>query len=568
MDRRKKLEIMGTSIAMVLILIIIGAALIKKFTPSKQIMELTEYYKLNPGEVMVIMQDKIYDKKALWENGTVYLDYDTVTGMLNKRFYWDGNEKLLSYTTPTEVIKTQADSNAYYVNDKEKEADYPLVTLKGNTAYIAVDFIKQYSDMRYEYYETPDRIVIQYNWGDYLFTRVKKDTKLRNEPSIKGDILVDLKAEDLLTYVDTNEVTKGGFSKVMTEDGIIGYVKNKSVEESYYDTVKSDYKAPEYTHINKKGTVNLVWHQVTNRDANGNLANLLKSTQGVTTVSPTWFKITDNEGSLSSLGDKAYVKKAHSLGVDVWALVDDFNTDVSMSDLLSHTSKREKLIRNLMEEADRYSLDGINIDFENIQEETGIHFIQFIRELSVRCRNKGIVLSVDNYVPTSYTAYYDREEQGAVADYVVIMAYDEHHAGSEESGSVASIGFVENAIKNTLEMVQPDRVIIGIPFYTRQWKETADDSGNISVTSEAYGMATAQALLKDNGIEPKWDDETGQYYGEYEKDGATYKIWLEEEDSIETKLKAIKQAGMAGIACWKLGLEKEDIWDVINKYIK
>lgn len=567
MDKRKRLEILGTSIALVIILVIIGAAVIKKFTPSKEVMELTEYYKLNTNEVMVIMQDKIYDKKALLENGKVYVDYDTVIGMFNKRFYWDDNEKLLSYTTPSEIIKSEADSSSFYVNGEERKADYPVVTVKGNTVYIAAEFVKQYSDMCYEYYESPNRIVIKYNWGDYLFTRVTKETQLRYEPSIKGDILVELKTEELLLYVDTNEVTKEGFSKVMTQDGIIGFVKNKSVAESYYDTVESDFKAPEYTHIRQESPVNLVWHQVTNRDANGNLENLLSKTQGVTTVSPTWFKITDNKGSISSLAARNYVEKAHSLGVKVWALVDDFSTDVSMFELLSHTSNRENLIQNLMAEAKQYNLDGINIDFEKIPQEAGIHYIQFIRELSVQCRKEGIVLSIDSYVPTSYTAYYDREEQGMVADYVIVMAYDEHHAGSEESGSVASIGFVENAIKNILEMVPKEGVIMGIPFYTRQWKEMPDESGNITVTSEAFGMGTAQALLSDNGVEPRWDDETGQYYGEYEKEGATYKIWLEEEDSMEMKLKAIDQAGIAGIAGWKLGLEKEDIWDVIIQYI-
>jgi spore germination protein YaaH len=567
MDKRKRLEILGTSIALVIILVVIGAAVIKKFTPSKEVMELTEYYKLNTDEVMVIMQDKIYDKKALLENGKVYVDYETVIGMLNKRFYWDDNEKLLSYTTPSEVIKSEPDSSSFYVNGEERSSDYPVVTVKENTVYIAAEFVKQYSDMRYEYYESPNRIVIQYNWGDYLFTKVTKETQLRYEPSIKGDILVELKADELLLYVDTNEVTKEGFSKVMTQDGIIGFVKNKSVAESYYDTVDNDFKAPEYSHIRQESPVNLVWHQVTNRDANGNLENLLSKTQGVTIVSPTWFKITDNKGSLSSLAAKNYVEKAHSLGVKVWGLVDDFSTEVSMFELLSHTSNRENLIQNLMAEAKQYNLDGINIDFEKIPQEAGIHYIQFIRELSVQCRKEGIVLSIDSYVPTSYTAYYDREEQGMVADYVIVMAYDEHHAGSEVSGSVASIGFVENAIKNILEMVPKEAVIMGIPFYTRQWKEIPDKSGNITVTSEAFGMGTAQALLSDNGVEPKWDDETGQYYGEYEKDGATYKIWLEEEDSMDMKLKAIDQADIAGIAGWKLGLEKEDIWDVIIQYI-
>ncbi len=567
MDKRTKHAIIGTSIALVLIAIIIGAALVKRFTPSNEVMELTEYYKLDADEVMIIMQDKIYDEKALLKDGKVYLDYDTVIGILNKRFYWDTNEKILSYTTPTEVIKTEADSTVYYINKDKLEADYPIVTIKDNVVYLSADFVEEYSDMRYEYYGTPNRIVIQYKWGDYLFTTVKKATQLRYEPSIKSDILLQLEPDEFLTYADTSEAIKDGFSKVMTKDGIIGYVRNKHVAESDYETLKSDYIAPEYTHIEKDETIKLVWHQVTNMDANNNLTNLLNKTQGVTTVSPTWFKVIDNKGAITSLADKNYVEKAHDLGVEVWALVDDFSTDVDMYELLTYTSGRENLINELMEKAAQYNLDGINIDFENISVETGIHFIQFIRELSVQCRNNGIVLSIDNYVPSGYTVYYDREEQGIVADYVVIMAYDEHHGGSEESGSVASIGFVENAINNTLEMVPKERIIIGIPFYTRQWIETADLSGSISVTSQAYGMSRAQALLEDNGIEPEWDEETGQYYGEYEKNGSIYKIWLEEEDSVETKLKVIEQADVAGIACWKLGLEKESVWEVINKYL-
>ncbi len=567
MNKRKKQAMIGTAIALVIIVIVAAAVIIKKFTPSDQVMELTEYYKLDADEVLVIMQEEIYEKKGLLEDGVIYLEYETVNEMLNKRFYWDANENILSYTTPTEVIKTEVGSSVYYDNNKKNETDYTIVKTKGEIVYIAIDYVKRYSDMRYEYYETPNRIVIQYDWGDYLVTTVKKPTQLRYEPSIKSDILVELEQNQALTYVDPNEVSEGGFSKVMTEDGIVGYVKNKYVNGSNYDAVESDYEAPEYTHIEKDGAVNLVWHQVTNLDANDNLLNLLEETQGITAVSPTWFKVADNEGNITSLADETYVERAHSYGVEVWALIDDFSSDVDMLELLSYTSRRGKLINEMIAEAIKYNLDGLNIDFENITAEAGIHYIEFIRELSVKCRNNDIVLSIDNYVPTSYTAYYDREEQGVVADYVIIMAYDEHHGGSEVSGSVSSIGFVGNAIENILEMVPEERVIIGIPFYTRQWKETTDDNGNVSVTSEAYSMSRAEALLQDNGIEPEWNDETGQYYGEYEKDGATYKIWLEEEDSIEAKMKLISQAGTAGIACWKLGLEKESVWNVIIKYV-
>lgn len=565
MNRRTKQALIGTSIAFLIIIIAISAAVIKKLTPSDKVMELTDYYKLSADEVQIIMQDNIYEKKGLLEDGTVYLDYDTVNQLLNKRFYWDANENVLSYTTPTEVIKAEVGEKSYLSNKKSKDLDYTIVKTKGDQVYVAIDFVKQFSDMDYEYYKDPNRVVIQYKWGDYLVTKVKKHTQLRYEPSIKSDILAQLEPDQELTYVDTNDVVEGGFSKVMTEDGIIGYVKNKYVMQSDYKTIKSDYEAPDYTHISQDETINMVWHQVTNQDANYNLLSLLGTTKGVTTVSPTWFKVSSNDGSITSLANETYVERAHDQGVEVWGLVDDFSTDINMLEVLSYTSHREKLINELISEAIKYNLDGINIDFENITAEAGIHYVEFIRELSVKCRNNDIVLSIDNYVPTDYSAYYDTKEQGEVADYVIIMAYDEHHGGSEVSGSVSSIGFVENAINTVLENVPKERVVIAIPFYTRQWKEVTEN-GSTTVSSEAYSMANAENLLKDNGITPAWDEETSQYYGEYEKDGATYKIWLEEEKSIEEKMKLIDKADVAGVAGWKLGLEKESVWDVIIKY--
>ncbi len=566
MDKRTKQGIIATSIALIIILIVISVAVIQKLTPSKERMELSDYYKVDNGQVMVIMQDRIYGETGLYEDGTVYLGYETVVEMFNKRIYWDANENILIYTTPTEIMKAEVGSKDYYINKNKKSMNFPIVKTKGDEVYVALDFVQTYSDMKYEFYENPNRVVIQYDWSEYLFSTVKKPTVLRVDASIKSDIILDLSVGQVLTYVDTSEVVDGGFSKVMTEDGIIGYVKNKYVSESYYEKLESDYIAPEYVSIKKEGDINLVWHQVTNMTANNNLIGLLEKTKGVTTVSPTWFSVNSNEGTISSLADESYVERAHSMGIEVWALVDDFNTEISMYEVLSYTSRREKLINELIAEAIKYNLDGINIDFEKISLETGKHFIQFIRELSVKCRSNNIVLSIDNYVPTNYSAYYDIEEQAIVADYVIIMAYDEHHSSSEISGSVSSIGFVDNAIKNTLAMAPKDKIIMGIPFYTRLWKEVNED-GAITVTSEAYSMSNGMAVLKDNGVEPVWDEKTGQYYGEFEKDGAVYKMWLEEDDSIEAKIKLIDEADLKGIAGWKLGLEKESVWNIIIKYV-
>lgn len=566
MERETKQAIIGTSVVLVIILIAITAFIVRIFTPSNKVMELSEYYKVAKDEVYVILQDEIYEKKGKLIDGTVYLDYDVINKNFNKRFYWDSKENMLVYTTPTEVIKTEVGNKEYVVNKNKKEVKYEIVKTEGDKVYIALDFVKMYSDIRFKYYKNPNRVVVEYKWGDYLFSTVKKPTQLRVDPSIKSDIVVNLKVDDLLTYIDTSEVVGKGFSKVMTKDGIIGYVKTKYLSNSYYDTVKSNYKAPEYTNITKDKPVNLVWHQVTNMVANSNLTELLQRTKGVTTVSPTWFKVNSNEGSISSLASETYVEQAHSQGIEVWALVDDFNPDVNMMEVLSYSSRREKLINALIAEAIKYNLDGINVDFETIGLENGINFVQFIRELSVKCRNNGIVLSIDNYVPKEYSEYFDREEQGIVADYVIIMAYDEFNASSDASGPVASLDFVKEAIDNTLKSVPKEKTIIGVPFYTRLWKETSDN-GKVTVSSEAYGMSIIKDIIKDNNAKLTWDNKEGLYYTEYNKDNATYKIWLEEEKSIEEKLKLINAADLAGVASWRLGFEDEEIWNVIKKYI-
>ena len=189
----------------------------------------------------------------------------------------------------------------------------------------------------------------------------------------------------------------------------------------------------------------MAWHQITNADANTTIASVLQNTKGINVISPTWFYLNDNNGNIASLASSDYVNYCHQNGIEVWALVSNLeNKDVDTTSVLTYTSKRENLINNLISAAIQYNFDGINVDFEALSSEVGDSYIQFIRELSLKCANNGIVLSVDDYVPTSYTAFYNRAEQAVFADYVVVMAYDEHYSGSEEAGSVASIGFLRS----------------------------------------------------------------------------------------------------------------------------
>ena len=573
-EQRKGKNGKGMVIGIIILVVIIGiiAVLVKKYAPSKKVMELTEYYQIPKDEVMVVLHDKIAENNGIYEEGQIYLPYDMVVDQINKRFYFDTTENILSYTTASEVIRAEVGSNDYYMNKSKASMECPIVKTNGTEVYLSLEFMKELTDVEYEFYEEPNRVVIENGTGKtYSYYRVVKYTQLRVGQSIKSDIVAKLSENDVLCVLESEEELVEGYVKVITKDGVEGYVQTKYLSEQYEEATKEKYNEA-YPHISKEQTINMAWHQVTTYEANNNLLNTIAPAKGLNVISPTWFSISSNKGDVTSLASETYVSCAHDNGLEVWALCDDFKAadgEIDLATILGVTSNRDKLVNRLLANAFEYNLDGINIDFEHITADTADAYLQFLRELSVKCRNNGIILSVDSYVPTEYTSFYDREEQGKVVDYVVVMAYDEHYGGSEESGSVASIGFVENAVNKIVEMVDPSQVIIAMPFYTRLWKETTEND-KVTVTSSAYSMSQIESILEQNGVSAQWDEETGQYYAEYEANGSVYKVWLEEEESIERKLKTIfeerEQGVVAGVSSWKIGLEKPVIWNTIIKY--
>lgn len=573
MNKQKKLT-MTFIMLLVLAVIIAGIALlVKKYMPGNKEMALTDYFKVSAGEMQVILQDQIYDTKAIYEDGQIYVDYGMVHDYLNPRFYWDSKENQLLYTTSTAVISAAVDSADYYTNKSKASMDYPIVRVKGDTAYVALDYVKEHTALDYQKYDKPDRVVITYRYNEKAdYAKVKKKAKIRYSASIKSDILVKLKEDDRVRVLEQGDSTKSGngnassFDKVMSEDGVVGYIRKKDIGKLYQFEYTTDFKEEQYSHILKDGKVNLVWHQVTTSAANDGVLNLLNATKGVNVVAPTWFTVSGNHGEITSLASDTYVSRARSLGVDVWGVCNDFSNDSKIGKVLESTTTRQKLEKNLIAEAIKYSLDGINIDFEHVRKANGDDFIQFIRELSIMCRNNGIVLSIDNYPPTSYSMYYNRKEQAAVADYVITMAYDEHYAGSEEAGPVSSLNYVKDSTENTLKEVPAEQTIIALPFYSRLWKETTKD-GKVKLSSEAYGMHSAKETMIDAGAKFEWNDESGTNYAEYTRDGVVYKMWLEDQTSLELKMKEVSDRQTAGYAFWKLGLEDSAVWDMIIKYM-
>lgn len=472
------------------------------------------------------------------------------------------------FTTPDSYLTTTIGDSAFVNYDAMfaetgGNMDYVISRYEGDVLYVAADFVQQYSNFTYELFTEPNHMQVYTEWGERPTSDITKDTQVRYQGGIKSDILTDVSEGDTVVILEEME----NWTKVKTQDSFIGYVENKRLGRRMMEIMvpPTDYVEPVYESNTRDFKINLGWHVIGGVDGNVTLDSVVAQTKGLNVISPTWFRLTDNEGGFSSFASADYVEKAHGMGLEVWALVSNVETesaDVDMYELLSCTSSRWNLIRNLIATAQEYNLDGINIDFENISLDAGEPFIQFIRELSVPCREYGIVLSVDNYVPMGHTDHYDRAEQGVVADYVIIMGYDEHYAGSDEAGSVASINFVEKGIENTVAEVPAEKVINGIPFYTRIWK-----SGPEGLSSEAVTMGMAQEFVENHSIAVRWDETTCQNYGEVQEGDTLYQVWLEDADSIRVKLNIMQNYDIAGVAEWRLGHESENVWDVIEEYM-
>lgn len=573
--RVKQSIILAVSVILVIILVLVIGKLIDKYTPSKEQQDLWEYYGLTEeSQAAIVLNHEVISQKAVIREGIVYLSYETVRDVFNSRFYWDYNENLLLYTTPEDVVSAAADSKEYFVTKDKKSENYTIVYADANTAYIAMDYVKKYTDLDYEFFEEPNRVVVRTKWEDEPGVFVKKDTQIRYRGGIKSPILTEVFKETELTVLEKGE----DWDKVATNEGVIGYIRKKRLGKEEVKTFEHTPMTETFSHILKDKKINMAWHQVTTEDANSTVADVLSNTKGLNVICPTWFYLNDNEGNLVNIASSEYVQYCHNQGVEVWALVSNLeNDEVDSAEVLNYTSKRTHLVNQLIAAAIQFDFDGINVDFEALSQEAGDGYVQFIRELSLKCENNGIVLSVDNYVPTDYSMFYNRKEQGNFADYVIIMGYDEHYAGGDE-GSVASIGFVTQGIADTLKEVPAEQIILAAPLYTRVWIETpkaasddveaaSEDYVPYDLSSKAVGMQEAWRMVEANGVEPVWLEDCGQYYAEYLNENDTYKIWLEDLASMELRLQAASENGLAGMALWKLGFEHSSFWDTVIKYM-
>lgn len=543
-----------------LVVIVAAMFVIVRYTPTKEKMSGYKYFDIdkNTDKVLVMIDGESYPDTGINIDGRLYLPQEFIADNINVGFYYDKESDATLYSDTSYIYAFKKNQNDYSDDTgKIYTMDYSVIRDVDGECFIAWDYVAERTDCEYQYASEPDRLNVTLKSEAKQCVTAGKKAAVRYRGGIKSPVLEYVSKGDRLEYVDDIDE----WIKVTTVSGYTGYVKKSEVSDTF-EYVREQKAVEEHNFLLKNEKITLAWFQVSGTAGNSSIDNNMSTISGVNVIAPTWYSVTDESGNMSSYASADFVSKMHQRGIDVWALVSDFDTNVDFAQLYSSKAARTNMVNKLVGEAKSYGFDGINLDYENIKSAYAKDYLQFVRELSVVCERNGIVLSTDNYKPEAYNRCYNLKEQSKFVDYVIVMAYDEHYAGTD-AGSVASLPFVKEAVEDTVQLVGKEHVIAGIPFYTRIWTTT---DGN--TTSRAVGMQAAIDQLKSDGQVALWNDDCGQYVASYTVGSSTRQIWFEEEKSIEAKMQVIQQENTAGVACWKLGLEKSTVWSVISQYNK
>lgn len=567
--RRKRAKAILVLFFLLIICLIGGAGFYfynEKLGATSETMSYETYFDMTTDdEAAIILDGRLFEKEdinspyAFMSDGKLYLKLDFVKKNFDNRYYFDYNENKLRYTTTTTINEAKLGESGFSAGDQSVSTDYaPVKELHGSIC-LASDFVTNFTPIDITVFDTPNRAVIYHNGFTQTNLEVKKKTYLRRFGGPKSPILAQVAKGTKVMLLESYD----DWYFVLSENGELGCIQAKKTIEAEPSAVFATAPDMTISHNLVNKDISLAWHQVTNQTANGGIKDTLAGLSNVNVMCPTWYYISSQDTLIADISSADYVNTCHEQGYQVWALfsnVEDREADYATA--LNTTSIRTEMINTLIPSVLASGADGINLDFEEIPVEAGEGYVEFIRELSIACKQNNLILSVDNYVPTDYTSFYNRAEQANYADYIIIMGYDEHNFGSTEAGSNASIGFVREGIINTLGEVPAEQVILGMPMYGRAFYQEDDQLKCIAVSMDA--MQDVMNIHPD-GVE--WKDDLGQYYVSYEKDGTQRELWVENADSLRLKFEALKEYQLAGAAYWKLTLENSTVWPVVGEYL-
>ena len=568
--KKKKKGGTGATIALIIIAIVLAAVIffcIKRFGPSSTMTDLRDYYNLTKSlseerteatesELAIILEEDILQTRAISQDGEVFVPLSIIKSNIDDRFYYDSNENWVMTTTATDIIKSTPGTTTYLDNGETVEAGYVIAIESNDEIYLNVKFMDEFSCAHYEVLSDPGRVFIQYKTGTFDYCTAKKNTYIRVLGGIKADVVAKVSKGTKMRVLTNLE----DWLEVLDEHGNRGYIQTNAVTDIAAEEAVSDYAEPEYTHICIDEPVNLVWHSVYYEGGNATIYDYTWYMSGVNVICPSWFNFADEEGNLTSYADASYVEYANSIGADVWVMLDNINGE-SCRNVITYTSKREKVIDTIISAVKEVGATGINIDIEGVTSDLGDDYIEFLRELSVKCRKEGIILSADGYAPYDYNYCYHMDEQSRLCDYVVLMGYDDY-LGGDEAGPNAGLIFEKEILDLCSESMDMSRLVVGVPFYTRLWLEYEDGS----LGNEVYNMSQTQEIIWQHGLTTEWLSDVGYDYCEYYRDSALVRVWYENANSLDAKLQLISSYNVAGVAAWQLGQETSDVWEVLSRY--
>ena len=561
--------------AVVLFILTACAAVItKKVSATRQDADLESYYNLTASEsaereaasddeLAIVMEGKILQARAAFIDGFYYIGQAVAEEYIDERLYYGEEDGILLLTNAVETYKTYCDSTSYSLDETEIDLGHSLVTIQNETVYISLEYLMVFSNLEYAVYEEPARVVITYETGEAQYCDTASGTRIRTSAYKQAGVVIKAESGTKLKILDAE--TYENWILVVSEDGWVGYVAAKDVTETYTETITGNYSDPEYTSLSLDEPVVLGFAAIYKSSANSTYSEITASAGNTMNVyCPLWYCLSDEGNYFETTSDSYYVDLAHEDGYLVWAVFSDTNTETGENigdDVLSSYEKRQIIIDAVMADMEANGIDGLNLDFECIESEYSEDYLQFLRELSVRCRAEGKYFTADNYAPYTFNdAVFSISEQNDLCDYVIIMAYDDY-VGTDEAGPNSSNPFLEEVLELSLDKIDAEKLIIALPLYTRFWYEKDG-----SVTNDAYSYESAWNTIEEAGAEVLWDEELGVYYAEYESDYGTVRAWLEGIESYAEKLSILSGYDLAGIGFWRLGWETEEIWQLIESY--
>ena len=494
------------------------------------------------------------------EKGVIYVSKADIANFFDEYIYNDEDSKQIITTYGTKVAAVSMEQNKMTVNGGAINILNTIVQ-KDNTYYMPFSEMNDIYNVEIKYIKDTNIITVDSLDKEQIKYTANKNISIKYKASGISKTIDKVKKGEKVIYISS---TEKGWAKVRTENGKIGYVKENKLTNKIY--VRENIEEQKE---NRK--ISLVWDYYSEYAKAPNRTGT--TIEGVNVVSPAFFMLEKGEnGTLfDNVGTsgQAYIEWAKSNNYEIWPMVSNNSLKDTTSNILNNYEHRQLLIENIVNMAIKYKLDGINIDFEYMYQADKDKFSRFIIELAPRLKEIGAKLSVDVTAPdgsADWSLCYDRHVIGNVADYIVFMAYDQYGTSSNKAGTTAGYNWVETNVNKFVgiqEEVPSEKVILGIPFYTRLWKEDSD--GKIS--SVTVNMKAVDVVLPAEA-ERVWDETLKQNYVEYEQEGYTYKMWIEDERSIKAKLSLMQQYNLGGVAFWEKDRETSTIWSSVAEVIK